>query len=74
MHTIKPLDEALIIELARETGAILTVEEHSIIGGLGSTVCETVCAQYPVPVIGMGINDSFGQSGGPDELLQCTMA
>jgi transketolase len=70
MHTIKPLDEAIIIELARETGAILTVEEHSIIGGLGSAVCETVCAQYPVPVIRMGINDSFGQSGGPDELLQ----
>ena len=70
MHTIKPLYEAIIIELARETGAILSAEEHSIIGGLGSAVCETVCAQYPVPVIRMGINDSFGQSGGPDELLQ----
>lgn len=70
MHTIKPLDEAIIIELARETGAILTVEEHNIIGGLGSAVCETVCSQYPVPVTRMGINDVFGQSGEPEALLQ----
>lgn len=69
MHTIKPLDEKVIIEQARSTGAILTVEEHSIIGGLGSAVCETVCANFPVPVVRMGINDVFGQSGEPDELL-----
>lgn len=70
MHTIKPLDRELIIQLARQTGALLTVEEHSIIGGLGSAVCETVCEACPVPVLRMGINDVFGQSGSPDELLQ----
>lgn len=70
MHTIKPLDRELVIQLARKTGALLTVEEHSIIGGLGSAVCETVCEACPVPVLRMGINDLFGQSGSPDELLQ----
>lgn len=70
MHTIKPLDEEMIIRKARETGALLTAEEHSIIGGLGSAVCETVCAHYPVPVCRLGINDVFGQSGSPEELLQ----
>lgn len=70
MHTIKPLDRELVIQLARQTGALLTVEEHSIIGGLGSAVCETVCEACPVPVLRMGINDLFGQSGSPDELLQ----
>lgn len=70
MHTIKPLDEELVVKQARETGAILTVEEHNIIGGLGSAVCETVCGTFPVPVVRMGINDKFGQSGKPDELLQ----
>lgn len=69
MHTIKPLDEELIIRKAEETGAILTVEEHSIIGGLGSAVCETVSEKCPVPVKRMGINDVFGQSGTPEELL-----
>ncbi len=70
MHTIKPIDRDLIERKARETGAILTVEEHSILGGLGSAVCEVVCEQYPVPVLRMGINDQFGQSGAPDELLE----
>lgn len=70
MHTIKPLDAELVEKKARETGAILTVEEHNIIGGLGSAVCETVSATVPVPVLRMGINDMFGQSGKPDELLQ----
>lgn len=70
MHTIKPLDRELVIKLARQTGALLTVEEHSIIGGLGSAVCEVVCEACPVPVLRMGINDLFGQSGSPDELLQ----
>lgn len=69
MHTIKPLDETVILQMATETGAILTVEEHSIIGGLGSAVCETVCAHHPVPVMRMGVNDVFGQSGEPDQLL-----
>ncbi len=70
MHTIKPLDEAMIIKQAQQTGAILTVEEHSILGGLGSAVCEVVCEKYPVPVHRMGIMDIFGQSGSPDELMQ----
>lgn len=70
MHTIKPIDRDLIERKARETGAILTVEEHSILGGLGGAVCEVVCEQYPVPVLRMGINDQFGQSGAPDELLE----
>ena len=70
MHTIKPVDEELIERKARETGAILTVEEHTVLGGLGSAVCETVAARYPVPVLRMGIEDRFGQSGKPEELLQ----
>lgn len=70
MHTIKPIDQELIIRQARSTGAILTVEEHSIIGGLGSAVCEVVGAECPVPVLRMGLMDVFGQSGSPDELLQ----
>ncbi|HOQ10404.1 MAG TPA: transketolase family protein [Syntrophomonadaceae bacterium] len=70
MHTIKPLDQELVIKLARQTGALLTVEEHSIIGGLGSAVCETVSEHYPVPVLRMGIADAFGQSGTPDDLLE----
>lgn len=69
MHTIKPLDKEVIIEQAKNTGAILTVEEHSIIGGLGSAVCETVAENFPVPVTRMGIDDLFGQSGEPDQLL-----
>jgi len=70
MHTIKPLDEEMIVRQARQTGAILTAEEHSIIGGLGSAVCESVCAHHPVPVVRMGIEDVFGQSGSPEELMQ----
>nr|MBP8819981.1 transketolase family protein [Syntrophomonadaceae bacterium] len=70
MHSIKPLDQDLIVRLAMQTGAILAAEEHSIIGGLGSAVCEVVSENYPVPVMRMGINDVFGQSGTPDELMQ----
>jgi transketolase len=70
MHTIKPIDKELIVKKARETGAILTVEEHSILGGLGGAVCEVVCQECPVPVLRMGIMDVFGQSGSPDELLE----
>ena len=70
MHTIKPIDRELITRQARETGGILTVEEHSVLGGLGSAVCEVVCEECPIPVLRMGINDIFGQSGSPDELLE----
>jgi len=70
MHTIKPIDEELIISEARRTGAILTAEEHNTIGGLGSAVCEVVAANYPIPVLRMGIEDVFGQSGSPEELMR----
>ncbi|QGU00384.1 Transketolase, C-terminal section [Candidatus Syntrophocurvum alkaliphilum] len=70
MHTIKPIDQDLIIKKAQETKAILTVEEHSVIGGLGSAVCEVVSEKCPVLVHRMGIKDIFGQSGTPDELLK----
>ncbi len=70
IHTIKPLDNELIIESAKETGVIVTAEEHSIIGGLGSAVAEVVTEKYPVPVLKVGVNDTFGESGKPDELLK----
>jgi transketolase len=69
MHTIKPLDVDAIRAAATETGAIVTVEEHSIIGGLGGAVCEAVCELHPAPVVRVGVRDQFGKSGRPDELL-----
>ena len=69
MHTIKPLDKDIVIKAAEETGAIVTAEEHSIIGGLGGAVAETVAESRPVPVIRVGVNDTFGQSGPAAELL-----
>jgi transketolase len=69
MHTIKPIDGEIILKAARETGAIVTAEEHNIIGGLGAAVCEVVSGEYPVPVIRVGVNDEFGRSGPPEELL-----
>ena len=70
MHTIKPLDEALVLEAAAKCGKIVTVEEHSVIGGLGSAVCDAVCASNPVPVLKIGINDVFGESGPALELIK----
>ncbi|MEI8204041.1 MAG: transketolase C-terminal domain-containing protein [Bacteroidota bacterium] len=70
MHTLKPADEKAIIKAARETGAILTAEEHQITGGLGSLVAETVVKHHPVPIEMIGIKDSFGESGQADELMQ----
>ncbi|MDQ0285118.1 transketolase [Desulfofundulus luciae] len=70
MHTIKPLDEEAVIAAARETGVIVTAEEHSVIGGLGGAVAETVCARHPVPVYRVGVPDVFGESGKPGELLE----
>jgi transketolase len=72
LHTVKPLDEELIARAARETGAIVTVEEHNVLGGLGSAVCEAVCAARPVPVLRVGIPDRFGESGPYDEILRRT--
>ena len=63
IHTVKPLDEELVIKAAKETGKIVTVDEHSVIGGLGSAVCDCVCANAPVPVKKIGMQDVFGESG-----------
>ena len=70
IHTIKPIDEELIIKAAKETGVIVTAEEHSIIGGLGSAVAEVVSENCPVPVLRVGVKDTFGESGKPNELLE----
>ena len=70
MHTIKPIDEEMIIESAKETGAIVTAEEHQINGGLGSAVAEVVVRECPVPMEMIAVNDVFGQSGSPEELLK----
>ncbi|HCD81371.1 MAG TPA: transketolase [Ruminococcaceae bacterium] len=69
MHTIKPLDREIVLKAARETGAIVTAEEHSVIGGLGAAVSETVCEECPVPVVKLGVNDTFGHSGPAVKLL-----
>lgn len=70
MHTIKPLDEAAVIEAAKKTGKIVTVEEHSIIGGLGSAVCDVVAEKAPARVMKIGINDTYGESGPAVELIK----
>ena len=69
MATIKPIDKDLILACAAETGAIVTAEEHNVIGGLGSAVCECVAGACPVPVIRHGVNDEFGRSGKAQEVL-----
>jgi len=69
IHTIKPIDEEIIVKAATETKKIFTVEEHSIIGGLGSAVCDVVCEKAPAPVYKIGIRDRFGESGPAVELL-----
>ena len=63
MHTIKPLDADIVLKAARETGAIVTSEEATVLGGLGSAVCECVAEGCPVPVVRHGVNDEFGRSG-----------
>lgn len=70
IHTIKPLDKDIILKAARETGAIVTAEEHNIIGGLGSAVAEAVCEGCPVPVLRVGVEDRFGKSGKVPPLLE----
>lgn len=69
MHTVKPIDSEAIAESARKTGAVVTVEEHSILNGLGSAVAETLCEKYPVPLRRVGTKDIFGLSGTMDELM-----
>lgn len=68
MHTIKPLDEEIIVKAAKETGKIVTAEEHSVIGGLGSAVAEVLCRKFPSKMAMVGQQDTYGESGKPDEL------
>ena len=70
IHTIKPLDEALVVEAAKATGKVVTVEEHSVIGGLGSAVCDALSAKAPTPVLKIGVQDTFGESGPAAALLK----
>ena len=70
IHTIKPLDDDLIVKSAIKTGKVVTAEEHSVIGGLGSAVCDCLSAKHPVPVYKIGINDQFGESGSAGALVQ----
>ena len=69
LHTVKPLDRSLIVRCARETGAIITAEEHQVNGGLGGAVAETVVQEHPVPMELVAVHDRFGQSGKPAELM-----
>lgn len=70
IHTIKPLDEKLIVAAGKETGKVVTVEEHSVIGGLGSAVCDVLSEKAPTPVLKIGMNDVFGESGPATKLLE----
>ncbi len=70
IHTIKPIDREIIVKAAKETGAIVTCEEHNIIGGLGSAVAEVLCEEAPVPMERVGVKDVFGKSGVPAQLLK----
>jgi transketolase len=70
LHTIKPIDSAALIASARKTGAVVTAEEHQIMGGMGSAVAEVLVANSPVPMEFVGIQDTFGESGTPDELMK----
>ena len=70
VHTIKPIDREMIVKCAKETKKLITVEDHSIIGGLGSSVCEVLAEEYPTKVIRMGIQDRFGKSGNAEQLIK----
>lgn len=70
IHTIKPLDEEVIVEAAKETGKVVTIEEHSVIGGLGSAVCDVLSEKAPTKVLKIGINDTYGESGPAVELVK----
>lgn len=70
MHTIKPIDKEIIIKSAKETNKIITIEDHNIIGGLGTSVCEVLSEEYPKKVVRMGIKDEFGTSGKAEELMK----
>lgn len=69
IHTIKPIDRELVVQSAAKTGKVVTVEEHSVIGGLGSAVCEVLCEEAPTKALRIGVNDTFGESGPAVELI-----
>ncbi len=69
IHTIKPIDRELVVQSAAKTGKVVTVEEHSVIGGLGSAVCEVLCEEAPTKVLRIGVKDTFGESGPAVELI-----
>ena len=70
IHTVKPIDTALLAAAAKKSGAVVTAEEHNVIGGLGAAVCEALAETCPVPVLRVGVNDEFGRSGQVPELLE----
>ena len=70
IHTIKPIDRELVVAAAKETGKVVTVEEHSVIGGLGSAVCDVLCEEHPTKVMKIGVNDVYGESGPALELIK----
>jgi len=70
VHTIKPIDREMIIKCAKETKKIITIEDHSVIGGLGSSICEVLAEEYPTKVMRMGMKDRFGKSGKAEQLLK----
>ena len=70
MPTIKPLDRLTVLEAAKTSGAIMTIEDHTVLGGLGSAVAEVVCQEHPVPMAIIGIQDCFGESGDPELLYR----
>lgn len=70
IHTIKPLDEELVVASAKKTGKVVTAEEHSVIGGLGSAVCDCLCEKCPTPVLKIGMQDVFGESGSANALVE----
>lgn len=70
LATIKPIDEQTLVRVAKEAGAVVTVEEHQIAGGMGSAVAEVLSEHFPVPIVRLGVKDMFGQSGTPDELIE----
>jgi len=70
MHTVKPIDVATLVKAAKETGCIVTAEDHNVLGGLGGAVAEVLSSENPVPVVRVGLQDTFAQSGDPDQLLE----
>lgn len=70
MHTIKPIDKEIIVKSAKETKKLISIEDHSVIGGLGSAISEVLTEEYPCKLVRMGIKDTFGKSGNAVELLK----